>query len=80
MNTDQEVAEIKQMVKDIHHVVIGSEHDKDSGLLKRVKDLESDVEGLQKFNNKLVWVAIGMTIPAVYGLGEFLSKLLITLK
>lgn len=77
MTLEQKIDEMKIMVNDIHNVVLGPEHEKDNGLLSRVRDLETKFEKQSMFQKKLMWVAIGMGFPASWGLLEILQKIIL---
>ncbi|MDF2381311.1 hypothetical protein JMG10_07535 [Nostoc ellipsosporum NOK] len=74
---EKDMAVVKRLIADIHHVVLGSEHEKDNGLLARVRDLEDRVEKQSLFQKKLVWVAVGMAAPASWGILEFFQKIVL---
>lgn len=70
--TEPQIAEMNRMITQIYHVVIGSEHDKEIGLLKRVKDLEDETDKLNKFIDRTKWVVVGMAMPASWGIIQLL--------
>lgn len=66
---EQEIADLKEMVKDLHRLLVGHEHDEAVGLLHWKKESEKRITTLEKFKDKIIWVGIGMSIPG--GLGVF---------
>lgn len=54
-NMHEEISEIKQMLTDIHVVVVGSVHDRESGLLERVKKLEKKGDSF----SRIFWLVVG---------------------
>jgi hypothetical protein len=77
LQLEKQMSEIKGMVMDIHRVVLGSEHEKDLGLLSRVKELEQKVDKLENTMKKIKWIAIGWALPASVGVLEFLRAIII---
>lgn len=71
---------VSTTVNEIRSVLIGNEHDKESGFLNRVKDLEAAVERLEKFKDRLIYAVIGMGIPTSYGIFKIFSTILNILK
>ena len=57
----------------ITDVLVGNEHDKESGFLCRVKELELSVDKLEKFKDRIMYITVGMSVPSTYGIYKFLS-------
>lgn len=77
MEIQGKIENMATMIREIHHVVIGSEHDKNSGLLERVRRLESKTDNQDKLINKAKWLIIGMSAPASWGIIQFLINIII---
>lgn len=52
----------------------------DKGLIGKVNTLESRLKVVEKWKDRAVWVLIGATIPASYGVANFVSDILKALK
>lgn len=77
MEIEGKIENMAMMIREIHHVVIGSEHDKESGLLERVRHLESTTEYQGKVINNAKWLIIGLSAPASWGVIQFLINIII---
>lgn len=65
----KEFADLQQKVTEIYQILIGHQHDEAMGLLYWKKESEKRILKLEKFRDKLIWIAVGMSIPT--GLGIF---------
>lgn len=65
----KEFKEVKEMVNSIYTLLAGHQHDESLGLIHWKKEAEKRIERLERFKEKIIWVAIGMSIPT--GLGFF---------
>ena len=72
---EKDMQELKKMISEIYYVVVGSEHDKDNGLIERVKCLEIEQEKQKNFINRIIWFVVGMGAPAGWGVVEILIKI-----
>jgi hypothetical protein len=73
-NTEQlreEMQQMKSRVDQIYYAIIGNEMSKDGGLLKRLSDLEIEVEKLVAFKQRFLW-----TIGLIAGGSSVLAFLL----
>lgn len=51
----KEVKLVKGKVDQIYYAIVGNEMSKDGGMLKRLNDVEDDVQQLLQFKQKFVW-------------------------
>jgi hypothetical protein len=72
---EKDMQELKKMVSEIYYVVVGSEHDKETGLIERVKTLEVEQDKQKNFINRITWICVGMGMPAGWGVVEIIIKL-----
>lgn len=73
-----EVDELKKKLDEVLSLLRGNILDKnDQGFIGSVNDLERRVSGLEKWKDRIVWMFIGMSIPASIGIVEILRKLII---
>lgn len=73
-----EVDELKKKLDEVLSLLRGNILDKnDNGFIGSVNDLEKRVTTLEKWKDRIVWMIIGMGIPASVGMIEILKKLLI---
>jgi len=73
-----EVDELKKKLDEVLSLLRGNTLDKnDQGFIGSVNDLEKRVSGLEKWKDRIVWMFIGMSIPASIGIVEILRKLII---
>lgn len=75
MDLEKQMQDIRNMVVDIHRVVLGSEHEKDLGLLSRVRELEERIIKVDMILKRAKWVMIGMAIPASWGIRDLIEIL-----
>jgi hypothetical protein len=72
-----EVDELKKKLDEVLSLLRGNILDKsDMGFIGSVNDLEKRVSTLEKWKDRIVWMVIGMGIPASVGIVEILKKLL----
>lgn len=73
----QEVDELKKKLDEVLSLLRGNILDKnDQGFIGSVNDLERRMTNLEKWKDRIVWMFIGMGIPASIGIVEILRKLL----
>lgn len=72
----KQISNINETVNEIYCVLIGSEHDKESAFLSRVKVLETQVKSLTEFKQRMIYMAIGVSIPSTYGTFKIITTLL----
>ena len=74
----QEVDELKKKLDEVLSLLRGNILDKnDQGFIGSVNDLERRMSNLEKWKDRIVWMFIGMSIPASIGIVEILRKLII---
>lgn len=73
----KQLEEIKVMVKAVYELVVGNEHEKENGLLERVKELETQSATFKKYIDRLTFTAIGMGFPASWGLIDIIQKVVL---
>ena len=71
----KQISDVNETVNEIYGVLIGSEHDKESAFLSRVKVLESEVKLLKEFKQRIIYISIGMSIPSTYGVFKIVSAI-----
>lgn len=72
-----EIDELKKKLDEVLILLRGNTLDKnDQGFTGAVNDLEKRVSVLEKWKDRVVWMVIGMGIPASVGIIEILKKLL----
>lgn len=73
-----EIDELKKKLDEVLSLLRGNVLDKtDQGFIGSVNDLERRVTGLEKWRDRIVWMVIGMGIPASVGIVEILKKIFI---
>ena len=72
----QEVDELKKKLDEVLSLLRGNTLDKtDQGFIGVVNDLENRVSVLEKWKDRMVWMVIGMGLPASVGIMEILKKI-----
>jgi hypothetical protein len=72
----QEVDELKKKLDEVLSLLRGNTLDKnDQGFIGSVKDLVKRVAVLEKWKDRIVWMFIGMGLPASVGVIEILKKI-----
>ena len=73
-----EVDELKMKLDEVLSLLRGNILDKsDNGFIGSVNDLEKRVSTLEKWKDRIVWLFIGMGLPARVGVIEILKKIFI---
>jgi hypothetical protein len=73
-----EVDELKMKLDEVLSLLRGNILDKsDNGFIGSVNDLEKRVSTLEKWKDRIVWLFIGMGLPASVGVIEILKKIFI---
>lgn len=73
-----EVDELKKKLDEVLSLLRGNILDKsDQGFIGSVNDLEKRVSTLEKWKDRIVWLFIGMGLPASVGVIEILKKIFI---
>jgi hypothetical protein len=73
-----EVDELKMKLDEVLSLLRGNILDKsDNGFIGSVNDLEKRVNTLEKWKDRIVWLFIGMGLPASVGVIEILKKIFI---
>jgi hypothetical protein len=73
-----EIDELKKKLDEVLSLLRGNTLDKnDQGFIGSVNDLEKRVTSLEKWRDRIVWMVIGMGIPASVGVVEILKKIFI---
>lgn len=73
-----EVDELKKKLDEVLSLLRGNILDKsDNGFIGSVNDLEKRVSTLEKWKDRIVWMMVGMGIPASIGVVEILKKIFI---
>lgn len=73
-----EVDELKKKLDEVLSLLRGNTLDKnDQGFIGIVDDLHKRVTSLEKWKDRIVWMVIGMGLPASVGVIEILKKIFI---
>jgi hypothetical protein len=73
-----EVDELKMKLDEVLSLLRGNKLDaNDKGYIGSVNDLEKRVSTLEKWKDRIVWLFIGMGLPASVGVIEILKKIFI---
>lgn len=77
-NLEEKVNDVDDKVSSILTLLKGNDLNReDKGVIGIVNDLEERVATLEKWKDRIVWMFIGMGVPASVGVIEILRKLLI---
>lgn len=83
MDLEEQVKAIDKKVTSILHLLNGTDLDKSQGFLhefKREKDendkLEARVSKLERLKDKAIWIMVGTSLPASYGIAKFLGSII----
>jgi hypothetical protein len=79
----QELVQIENLVKEVDAKVTGiraflsgNELDKDDkGMVGRVNDIETRIENLEKWKDRIFWCLVGMGLPAGVGTWELFKTI-----
>jgi hypothetical protein len=73
-----EIDELKKKLDEVLSLLRGNTLDKnDQGFIGSVNDLEKRVTSLEKWRDRIIWMVIGMGLPASVGVIEILKKIFI---
>jgi hypothetical protein len=73
-----EIDELKKKLDEVLSLLRGNHLDKnDQGFIGSVNDLEKRMTTLEKWKDRIVWMFLGMGIPASVGIVEILKKIFI---
>jgi hypothetical protein len=87
MNMDREcedvLKEFGRTLDDLVHCIKGNEFDDDTGLVNKVKEnklelmmVNKRLEKLEKWKDRVVWILVGMGMPAGYGVIELIKTII----
>jgi hypothetical protein len=67
----EDIHKLTKMVEDIYRLIAGHELDRESGIMHQVKDHEERLTSLEKYKEKIIYIAIGLSISIglVAGIG-----------
>ena len=78
---EQQIIEVNRKVTSILHLLSGNELDPGTGLVNKVKELQTenkDLKGrvlkLEELKKKIIWVAAGIAFPTCYGASSLIYK------
>jgi len=86
--TPEEVTAIKKQLKDVDDklnnilsLLQGHPLDEEkSGLIHKIKDQEARIIRLETFNQRIMWVCLGFSIPAAWGTIDVIRLLMSAIK
>jgi len=86
--TTEEVLAIKKQLKDVDEKLnnilsLLQGHpmdDEKNGLIHKIKDQEGRILKLETFNQRIMWVCLGFSIPAAWGTFDFVRMVLTAVK
>ena len=76
----KDIHELKELVQKLYTIIAGHELDKDSGVVAQVKDHDGRLRSIENFKDRAVWTAVGMGIPAGFGIVEIFRAILLAIK
>jgi len=77
---EKEFHELKSKVDEIHRILLGNEHDEEVGLHSRVKRNEAEIKALQDWKARITYFAMGMIVPASYGVFDVVKSIVNSLR
>lgn len=76
----KDIHDLKNLVQKLYTIIAGHELDKESGVINQVKDHETRIKRIEAFRDRMVWMGIGVSIPAGLGIVEIIKLVLIAFK
>lgn len=77
----KELQQVNDKLNSIITLLNGHELDSDSGgLVHKVNIAESRIAKVEQFKDRITYVAVGMAIPASWGIIDIVSKVILAVK
>ena len=76
MSDNKEFHDLKNKVDDIHRLLLGSEHEKEVGILHRIRKNEDKIDAFEQWKARITYFAYGMIVPASYGVIDFVKSII----
>lgn len=77
----RELRAVNDKLNSIITLLNGHELDTDSGgLVHKVNSIESRIFDVERFKDRITYVALGMAIPASWGIIDIVSKVILAVK
>ena len=77
MSAEQnEFHDLKNKVDEIHRLLLGSEHEKEVGILHRIRKNEDKIDAFEQWKARITYFAYGMIVPASYGVIDFVKSII----
>lgn len=76
----KEFHSLTEKVNDIHRILIGTAEEKEVGIVSRVRKTEVDINDLKDWKQKITYFAMGMVIPASYGVFDIIKTIITQIK
>ena len=75
---ENEMSVVGIKVSGVLSLLKGNELDKgDNGMLGELADMRVRLDKLEKFNTKVIYVALGMSLPASYGVLQIIQNIIL---
>lgn len=75
MELEDQMHEIKEKVNTLLMLLQGNPLDKhDDGLFGEIKKMSERLASLESLKTKVIWIMVGMTGPATYGIAKFVTE------
>ena len=80
MSAEQnEFHDLKNKVDEIHRLLLGSEHEKEVGILHRIRKNEDEIDDIKQWKARITYFAYGMIVPASYGVIDVFKSIITAL-
>lgn len=80
MSAEQnEFHDLKNKVDEIHRLLLGSEHEKEVGILHRIRKNEDEIDDIKQWKARITYFAYGMIVPASYGVIDVVKSIITAL-
>jgi hypothetical protein len=76
MADNKEFHDLKNKVDDIHRLLLGSEHEKEVGILHRIRKNEDEIDDIKQWKARITYFAYGMIVPASYGVIDVVKSII----
>lgn len=77
---ENEFHSLTAKVDDIHRMLIGTSEEKEVGLVSRVRKTEADISEIKDWKQKITYFAMGMVVPASYGVFDIIKTIITQIK
>ena len=77
---EKEFHSLVAQVNDIHQMLIGTSEEKEVGLVSRVRKTEADISEIKDWKQRVTYFAMGMVVPASYGVFDIIKTIITQIK